>query len=75
MSYRKKERDPIALISIIIPTYNRERFVVKAINSVLDQTFKGYEIIIVDDGSTDKTRKTLEVYGDKITYIYQEKND
>ncbi len=59
-------------ISVIIPTYNRARFVTKAIDSVLSQTYKNYEIIVVDDGSTDDTRHALEPYQDRIRYIYQE---
>jgi glycosyltransferase involved in cell wall biosynthesis len=59
-------------VSVIIPTYNRERYVVKAIDSVLRQTFKDYEIIVVDDGSTDNTKEVLKRYGDRINYIYQD---
>jgi glycosyltransferase involved in cell wall biosynthesis len=59
-------------ISVIIPSHNRERYVVKAIDSVLNQTFRDYEIIVIDDGSTDGTQKALEVYSNKISYIYQE---
>lgn len=59
-------------MSVIIPTYNRERFVTEAIDSVLDQTVTDYEILVIDDGSTDGTRKALEAYVDKIKYIYQE---
>jgi glycosyltransferase involved in cell wall biosynthesis/SAM-dependent methyltransferase len=58
-------------VSIIIPTYNRNHFLCEAINSVLNQTFKDYEIIVVDDGSTDNTREVLERYGSRIQYIYQ----
>src|ERR1043165_3559514 len=60
------------LISVIIPTYNRERFVVKAIDSVLRQTFTDFEVQVIDDGSTDGTRQTLEAYGKRIKYIFQE---
>ncbi len=60
------------LVSVVIPTYNRALFVTKAIDSVLKQSFKDYEIIVIDDGSTDGTRKALEAYSNKITYIYQE---
>ncbi len=59
-------------ISVIVPTYNRKRFVVKAIDSILNQTFNNYEIIVVDDGSTDGTQKALEAYANKIRYLYQE---
>jgi len=59
-------------ISVIIPTYNRATFVTKAIDSVLSQTYKDYEIIVVDDGSTDDTRHVLKPYRDRIRYIYQE---
>ncbi len=59
-------------VSVIIPTYNRAKFVTKAIDSVLAQTYKDYEIIVIDDGSTDNTQEVLEPYMDKITYMYQE---
>jgi len=60
------------LVSVVIPTYNRAKFVTKAIESVLAQTYKDYEIIVVDDGSTDNTKEVLEPYMDKIRYIYRE---
>lgn len=59
------------MISVIIPTFNHSRFVSDAINSVLAQTYKNLEVIIVDDGSTDNTREVLKKYGSKIKYIYQ----
>lgn len=62
----------MALISVVIPTYNRVAFVTKAIDSVLNQTFADYEVIVVDDGSTDDTKETLKQYLDKIKYIYQD---
>ena len=45
--------------SIIIPTYNREKYIATTINSVLKQTFGDYEIIVVDDASTDDTENVV----------------
>jgi len=59
-------------VSIIIPTYNRQQFILRAVNSVLKQTFTDYEIIVVDDGSHDSTRQLLEPYMGKLRYFYQE---
>jgi glycosyltransferase involved in cell wall biosynthesis len=61
----------MARVSVIIPTYNRERFVVRAVVSALNQGFGDSEVIVVDDGSTDKTRAALEPYKTRIQYIYQ----
>lgn len=59
--------------SIVIPTYNRAAFLPMAIDSVLSQTYGEWELIIVDDGSTDNTKDVVSQYGDsRITYIYQE---
>ena len=61
------------LISVIIPTYNSAQYIIEAIESALNQTYKDYEIIVVDDGSTDNTRELLEPYIRKqvIQYVYQ----
>jgi glycosyltransferase involved in cell wall biosynthesis len=55
--------------SVIIPAYNSENFISQTIESVLNQTYKDFELIIVDDGSKDSTRKTLESYRDKDSRI------
>lgn len=64
--------DGTPLVTVVIPTYNRALFVTKAIDSVLGQTFTDYEIIVVDDGSTDPTKEILNGYVEKIRYIYQD---
>lgn len=61
----------MTLVSVIIPTYNRARLVTRTIDSVLAQTYRDIEVIVIDDGSTDDTRAVLEGYGDRITVIYQ----
>ncbi|MCO7175207.1 glycosyltransferase family 2 protein [Sporolactobacillus kofuensis] len=58
-------------ISIIIPTYNREAFIAEAIDRVLAQEYKNFELIIVDDGSTDHTKEIVHQYGGKVRYLYQ----
>lgn len=58
--------------SVIIPTYNRSDLLRETINSVLNQSFKDYEIIVVNDGSTDNTSEVLSNYGDKIRVIHKE---
>ena len=58
-------------ISVIIPTYNGARYIREAIDSVLAQTYTDYEIIVVDDGSTDDTAAILQSYGDRINPIHQ----
>jgi glycosyltransferase involved in cell wall biosynthesis len=60
-----------ALVSVILPTFNRADVVVRALNSVFDQTYKNLELIVIDDGSTDATSQVLKAYQDKIIYIKQ----
>lgn len=59
-------------ISVVIPTYNRARGVVRAIDSVLRQTAPGCEVIVVDDGSSDETPAVLANYGSQVRSIRQE---
>lgn len=63
----------MSYVSVIIPTYNRKLYVQEAVDSVLAQTYTDYEIIVIDDGSTDGTSEALSFrYGDKIQYVWQE---
>jgi glycosyltransferase involved in cell wall biosynthesis len=59
-------------VSIIINNYNYERFLVQAIDSALNQTYPHIEVIVVDDGSTDKSRDLIAKYGNKVIPIFQE---
>ncbi len=59
-------------VSVIIPTYNRARYIARAVESVLSQTYRDFEIIVVDDGSSDNTPQVLERYADRIRYVFQE---
>jgi len=59
--------------SVIIPTYNRKTLLKTALESVLDQTFDDFEVVIIDDGSTDNTKDMIESYEDtRIKYIHQD---
>jgi glycosyltransferase involved in cell wall biosynthesis len=64
--------DGVCQVSVVIPTYNRAQYVTKAIESVLAQTYTDYEIIVVDDGSTDDTPGVLQAYAGRIRVIRQE---
>lgn len=60
-------------ISIIVPIYNKEKYLVDCLNSIVNQTLKNIEIILVDDGSTDKSKEICESYlnDPRISYFYQ----
>lgn len=60
------------LVSIVIPTYNYARYLSRAIESCLLQSYKNLEIIVVDDGSTDNTRDILRDMEGRLLYTYQE---
>jgi glycosyltransferase involved in cell wall biosynthesis len=59
-------------ITAIVPTYNREGTIRRAVDSVFAQTYPAVEIIVVDDGSQDGTRDRLRPYLERIRYIYQQ---
>ncbi len=60
------------LISIVINNYNYEQFVAESIDSALSQTYSNVEVVVIDDGSTDASRKVIEGYGQRIQSIFQE---
>lgn len=60
--------------SIILPTYNREKEILKAINSVVAQTFKNWELIVIDNTSNDTTEKVVKSFKNKKIFFYQIKN-
>jgi glycosyltransferase involved in cell wall biosynthesis len=62
---------PDPRISIVIPTYNHQEYIGQAIQSVLEQTYQNYEIIVIDDGSQDNTREVVAKFGDRVRYIWQ----
>lgn len=59
-------------ISVIIPVYNGEKYLNEAINSILDQSYKPFELIIIDDGSNDSTAEIVKTYKEDLIYLYQE---
>lgn len=69
MSLTKNElKQPV---SVIIPVYNSEKYLAEAIDSVLAQTYQDFELIIIDDGSSDHSREIATSYP-KVNYVYQE---
>jgi len=59
------------MVSVIIPTFNRSAFLMEALASVLGQTKRDMEVIVVDDGSTDDTSRVVEAFGQEVKYCRQ----
>jgi GT2 family glycosyltransferase len=59
------------LVSVVIPTYNREQILGRAIESALRQTYPSLQVVVADDGSSDQTRAVAESYGARVTYVHQ----
>lgn len=65
----------VPTVSVILPVFNAERYLKYAIDSILDQTYKDFELIIINDGSTDKSRSLIDDYAksdDRIVVVHQE---
>lgn len=57
-------------VSVVTPTYNREKLLPETIDSILGQTYGNVEYLVIDDGSRDRTRAVVEGYGDRVRYLY-----
>lgn len=60
------------LVSVVITAYNEEEYIAEALESVLEQTYRNVEIVVVDDGSTDATGEVVKAYGDAVQYVWKE---
>ena len=59
-------------VSVVLPAYNAASFIQSTLESVFNQTYQDYELIVVDDGSIDTTAEILRSYGDRIRYFWKE---
>ena len=70
---RHRPKPPLEMISVIVPAFNEEQSLGQCLGSLLDQNYEDYEVIVVDDGSTDKTLEIARSYeGTKVKVIHQE---
>jgi glycosyltransferase involved in cell wall biosynthesis len=60
------------LVTVCIPTYNRRRYLLESLDSIFRQTWTDFEVLLVDDGSTDGTAEAIRSYPHPVRYIYQE---
>ncbi len=73
MAHVSGEHNPShPLVSVIVPTFNRSHLLGAAVNSVLEQTYPNIELIVIDDGSTDKTGQVVSSFGADVRYMYQQ---
>jgi glycosyltransferase involved in cell wall biosynthesis/tetratricopeptide (TPR) repeat protein len=71
--FLEKRVADIPRVSIVIATHNQANSLDKAIASVINQSYRDWEIILIDDGSTDNTRQLVEAYSQQVKYIYQDR--
>lgn len=74
MAAYREEPERLPLVSILLPVYNCETYIGEAIESLLSQTYRNFELIIIDDGSTDCTAAILNKYSDPRIRPYQQPN-
>jgi len=70
-------KKPKPKVSVLLPTYNGARFITKSIESVLKQSFDNFELVVIDDGSTDYTQKIVEEFvkkNDRVSFIKNKEN-
>ena len=67
------EKKSAPKVSVILSSYNHEKYIAQAIQSVLDQTFTDFELLIYDDGSTDNSREVIKTFADPRikTFLYE----
>ena len=58
-------------ISIIIPAYNKQESILETLDSVFTQTIKNFEVLVIDDGSTDATAEVVKSYSKDVIYLHQ----
>lgn len=61
-------------VSIIVPVYNSEKYIAKCIESILNQDYKEFELLLINDGSTDSSCNIMNLYDDKRIKIYNQEN-
>ena len=59
------------LVSVVIPAFNASEWIAETIESVIDQEYQNFEILVIDDGSTDNTEKIVSSFGPKVSYYYK----
>ena len=65
----RENRSRSPQVSAIIPCYNRQQFIAETVESVLSQTYGNIELLVVDDGCTDRSREILQEFGDRLTIL------